>query len=393
MLPGQGSPCFPGPLRSFRLVILLLVLGWLAPASQASHKRKPMQIQLRWQLVAVADNPDQAPADEDLYFRRIKFRSNWWISDSLFHHFQFEVKNGDPYLEDAYLSFFPDEGWQPGERGGWNLRLGQFKNPLSRSLISSSSGLPFEDRPLAARVFAGSNLEKGNPGSLGKVFNHGVGRNPGVQVAYKWKLPQGRTLARLQVHGLQGVERSEFDPGHSFVSRLELYPLGDPGYRIGAYQIRRAPRLGLELSFFRDPGSHHVDLTGDGLRTHLDDQRRQVRNLGFHFTRHRFSANGEFFRQWYRPLTAGVPGGNSQGSYVHASWIFRPDRDEVSVRYSEVDPALEAAGDLQEELAFSLTRYFGKVTRKLVLSTSRVRDRARPGLDERRTTLNWFHQF
>lgn len=363
----------------------MIILGAPAPARCKSGERDPMQFQLRWQTVLQDRDRVRASDDQDLYFRRIKLRSNWWISDEVFHHFQFEAKDGMPYLEDAYLFYRP--------RNGWTLRLGQFKNALSRSLISSSSGLPFEDRPLAAKVFAGSNLQDSRSSKLGAEWNHGIGRMPGAQLAYKWKQANGRTLARIQLHGLQGATRSEFEAGHSFVARTEIYPLGDPGYRIGAYKRVRAPRLALELSFFRDPSSHYVDLNGDGMKTHLDDQRREVRNLGFHYSQSRFSATGEFYRQWYRSLTAGVAAGDSDGFYLHASWLYRPHRDEVSLRYSEVDPLDGVGFDLQREVSLSLARYFGRTPRKLALTHTRVRDEARPRLDESRLSLNWSYEF
>jgi hypothetical protein len=340
-----------------------------------------MQMELRWQAVYQYQDRLLKADRDDLFFRRFKLRSNWWISKQLFHHFQFEAKDGDPYLEDAYLLFKPTRGWK--------VRAGQFKNPISRSLISSSSVLPFVDRPLAAKVFAGANLEDRKPSKLGSLYNHGIGRNPGLQVSHRWQGRSRRSQAKLSVQVQQGVRRSQFDEGHSYATRLELYPLGDPGYRVGAYQRKRDPRLALELSFFRDPGTRFVDLNRDGLKTHLDEQRRQVSNLGFHYSQRRFSATGEFLRQWSRPLTTGQAGSSSDGYYVQASWLFHPEGGEVSLRHGQVDPLQGFRGDLQRETTISVARYFGKTTRKLALVHNRLRDEARPWLDESRISLSW----
>lgn len=308
--------------------------------------------------------------------RRARLVGRWDHNRFLRTGFEFDLRAQDKFLDYVLR-------WRSTD--AFRIWLGQFKTPVSRSILSSSSALAFIDRSLATEIFFDDNPAAPGTNTRTAVGNLGVGQAPGVQI---WGDLDPRKNKRLRyyAHFTRGLERNRLGDSWVTALRLELQPHGDAGFQETTYRIREL-RWSLDLGVHHAPGFTGLDLNRDGLKTRRDRQDRTIWTVGGVVRHHRIRIQGEAMRQHANPDSPALPTIRSRGGYAHVSWLLHPKRWQLAARWSGLRPDEIRADQDRHERTLSLTRYLGSRSTKLIGEWRRQWDEARPNRSERLTRL------
>jgi hypothetical protein len=302
--------------------------------------------------------------------RRARMLGQWDHSPWLRTAFQFDMRTNRPTPLDWVLR------WR--NHDSFRVWVGQFKAPVSRSILSSATNLSFVDRSLAVSTFLEANPVGANARGIARLPGHGLGRAPGIQVWGDLD-PKENSRLRYYVHATPGLRRNRFGSEWAGSVRLELQPRGDTGFQETTYR-NRPFRWSLDAGVHVAPGYGEVDMDGDGLRSALDDFDRSLWTLGGALRYRRLRVQGEMLGQRLEPRAP-----------AQASWLLKVRRWQLATRFSEVTPDTTREDQDRHEWTAAVTRYIGTRARKWMLEWRRRRDEALASRSERLVRL--FFQF
>ena len=264
--------------------------------------------------------------------RRAKTELHGWVwKKTLTYELQLSWAGPEPGastqtpLEDLVLT------WDASGNGRLRIRGGQFKVPLGRQEMTTSSGLQFVDRDILSGEFTrGRDLGLQVDGFLGRrrleyaagVFNG----NPASRLGNDNEAFQYN--ARVVFHPFGVVRYSESD----FESRMP--PEGVAAEHPG----RRRPLIAVGVQ------AEHNDLHGAGSR--VNDYRTTILGGEVVVKYRGLSVFGEYFGRNREPETG--PSFRSDGWHAQAGYFLLRDRLEAAARYARYDPSPAADDDVKE---------------------------------------------
>lgn len=194
------------------------------------------------------------------------------------------------------------DAWYKHESSeSFGIKVGQFKTPFSRQLLTSSGRLQFADRALATDALGFDSRDLGV--EVSGAFNGG-------RVQYAGAITNG-----------DGPNSLNQDNKMAFWGRLSFNPTGDYGYSEGDYEHRSemASTLGAAVHYTQDD---IVD--ADVLRFNIDGG---IKTNGF-------ALQAEFYSTKVEP--DGVDSITTNGVYAQAGYFVKPEKAELVARWSRV---------------------------------------------------------
>jgi phosphate-selective porin OprO and OprP len=214
----------------------------------------------------------------------------------------------DTPLEDGYLQ------WDASKKGAFMVRMGQFKVPLGRQEMSTSSGLQFVERSILS-------------------FEFTRGRDIGVEV--RGRIANDKLEYRAGMFNGNPASRLENDnTKFQYNARLSLQPFGPVAYRESDLETKDRPLLAVEAEFESN------NLHG---ATNANDLDTTILGTALVFKYKGFSLYGEYFDRERKPETG--PTFKSNGFIVQSGLFLIRDHFEVAVRYASFDPTDQVGGN------------------------------------------------
>ena len=215
--------------------------------------------------------------------------------------------------------------------GRFRIRGGQFKVPLGRQEMTTSSGLQFVDRDILSGEFTrGRDLGLQVDGLVaGRKLEYAAGvfnGNPASRLGNDNQAFQYN--ARVVFHPFGFVRYSESD----FESRLP------PEGVAAEHPERRRPLIAVGLQ------AEHNDLHGAGSR--VNDYKTTIVGGEVVVKYRGLSVFGEYFGRERDPETG--PSFRSDGWHAQAGYFLVRDRLEAAGRYARYDPSPAADDDVKE---------------------------------------------
>lgn len=241
-------------------------------------------------------------------------------------------------LEDLVLT------WDFGNDGRYRLSGGQFKVPLGRQEMTTSSGLQFADRDILSGEFTRGR-------DIGIQLD---GRLAGDRIEYAAGIFNGNPASRL------GNDNEAFQ----YNARVVWSPFGRVRYSESDFESRRAPRrmlLAVGLS------AEHNDLHGAGTR--VNDYATTIVAGDVVFKSRGLFLFAEYFARDRDPETGGSF--RSDGWHAQAGYFLLRDRLEAAARYARYDPS-EAADDDVSETGGVVNVYFNRHALKVQTDFRRI---------------------
>ena len=282
-------------------------------------------------LLVGAENPGESKGS--FRIRRAKTEFHGWVwRRNLTYELQLSWAGPEPGastqtpLEDLVLT------WDFNGDGRVRLSGGQFKVPLGRQEMTTSSGLQFVDRDILSFEFTRGR-------DVGLQLD---GRVMGGKLEYAAGIFNGNPASRL------GNDNQAFQ----YNARVVLNPFGRVRYSESDFESRRSPRgvllaVGLSLE--------HNDLHGAGSRVNdfkttivAGDVVLKTRGLfafAEYFARNRDPETGDSYR--------------ADGWHAQAGYFFLRDRLEAAARYARYN-ASDAADDTVSETGGVVNVYFNR---------------------------------
>jgi hypothetical protein len=218
-------------------------------------------------------------------------------------------------LEDLLLT------WDFRGDGRFRLTGGQFKVPLGRQEMTSSTYLQFVDRDILSGEFTRGR-------DVGIMLD---GLLAGGKVEYAAGMFNGNPASRL----------GNDNQAYQYNARVVFQPLGPVRYSESDFESRLAPRrplvaFGLQVE--------HNDLHGAGSR--VNDYSTTIVGGDVVFKLRGLSAFGEYFGRNRDPETG--PSFRSDGWHAQAGYFILRDRLEAAVRYARFDASAGPDDDVKE---------------------------------------------
>lgn len=242
-------------------------------------------------------------------------------------------------LEDGYIQ------WDASKRGAFQIRVGQFKVPLGRQEMSTSSGLQFVERSFLS-------------------FEFTRGRDVGLQVS-------GRVADdKLEYHAgmFNGNPASRLENDNSkfqYNGRVSYQPFGPVRYRESDFETTDKPLLAIDAEFESN------DLHG---ATNANDLNTTIFGGALMFKYRGFSIFGEYFDREREPEDG--PSFKSNGWIVQSGVFLVRNRLEVAFRWAGWDPTDRIAGNDQRELGGALNYFVREHALKFQADYRELRDDA-----------------
>jgi phosphate-selective porin OprO and OprP len=204
-------------------------------------------------------------------------------------------------LEDFVLN------WDASKDQRFQISMGQFKVPLGRQELTSSSRMQFADRDILSNEFT-------------------RGRDVGVQL---WGLlGKGKVEYRAGIFNGNPASRLDNDNGkYQFNARLMFQPWGDVRYSESDFESRDKPLLAVAGQW------EHNNLAG---ATNADDLDTRILGADVVFKYRGIFLFAEYFGR-HRQAEAG-PAFDSNGFHAQLGYFLIRDRLEVAGRWAGYDP-------------------------------------------------------
>jgi len=223
-------------------------------------------------------------------------------------------------LEDGYLQ------WDASKKGAFQIKIGQFKVPLGRQEMTTSSGLQFVERSFLSYEFTRGR-------DIGVQVSGRVAKN---KLEYHAGMFNGNPASRLE------NDNAKFQ----YNARLSFQPFGPVRYRESDFETKDKPLLAIDAEFESN------NLHG---ATNANDLDTTTLGAALMFKYRGFSLFGEYFDRDRRPEEG--PSYKSNGFIVQSGMFLVRDRVEVAFRWAGWDPTDQVAGNDQRELGGALN-YF-----------------------------------
>jgi phosphate-selective porin len=274
-----------------------------------------------------------------------------WLRYNVAYELSRTSGESDNKIKDAYL--------EVAHHRAAVVRAGQYKLPFGMQELVADTDLHFVERSIATSRFAPS-------------------RDTGVQVSGTFR--DRRLGYAAGVFNGSGESRRQEDDSLLWAGRVWWDPFGELKLSEAALGGDPEPRLHLGLAV---RSGEAIRGGTPGVATSPDDQR--ALGLEAAWKQGPWFAAGEWFRQTderRNPLEG--PDVRSRGWYLQAGWLVVPERFELALRLSGIDPDRSAAGDRVGEARLALNLYLQGHRLKLSTDLGRVRyEPLAPGRGER----------
>ena len=254
--------------------------------------------------------------------RRAKTEFHGWVwRKNLTYELQLSWAGPEPGastqtpLEDLVLT------WDFGGHGRFRLSGGQFKVPLGRQEMTTSSGLQFADRDILSGEFTRGR-------DVGLQLD---GRVMDGKLEYAAGIFNGNPASRL------GNDNQAFQ----YNGRVVFTPFGRVRYSESDFESRRSPRgmllavgLSAEVNDLHGAGSRINDFKTTIVAGDVVFKTRGLFLFGEYFARNRNPETGDSFR--------------SDGWHAQAGYFLLRDRLEAAARYARYDASAAPDDDVKE---------------------------------------------
>ncbi len=251
----------------------------------------------------------------------------------------------DRPLEDGYIN------WDASKTGAFMVRVGQFKVPLGRQEMTTSSGLQLVDRSILTFEFTRGR-------DIGVQFH---GRVANDKLEYRAGIFNGNPASRIE------NDNTKFQ----YNVHLSYQPFGEVAYREPDFESGDKPLLAIEGEF------EHNDLHGS---TNATDLKTVILGAAVVFKYKGFSFFSEYFSRTRTPEEGEA--WDSPGFIVQSGYFLKRDTLEVALRYATWDPNKDIADNNREEVPVGLNYYFLKHRFKLMGDFRELRNKDRGSKDQ-----------
>jgi phosphate-selective porin OprO and OprP len=255
-------------------------------------------------------------------------------------------------LEDALIT------WDASKKETFQVTFGQFKVPLGRQEMTSSSRLQFADRDIFSFEFSRGR-------DLGLEFNGMLSKK---RLSYMLGVFNGNAASRL------GNDNSKFQ----YNARVMFEPWGAVGYSEGDFESKDKPLLAVAGQFEQNNLAYTSNVS-DNLKTTIWGADVVFKYKGF-------SLWAEYLARDRKPQPSGSvePGQspfptvafNSNGWHGQAGYFLKRDVFEVAMRYATYDPTDRTANNDRTEVGGALNYFINKHFLKLQADFRQLEDKA-----------------
>jgi phosphate-selective porin OprO and OprP len=243
-------------------------------------------------------------------------------------------------LEDFILN------WDASKDRRFQVAMGQFKVPLGRQELTSSSRMEFADRDLLSNEFT-------------------RGRDVGVQL---WGLlGKGKVEYRAGIFNGNPASRLDNDNDkYQFNARLMFQPWGDVRYSESDFESRGKPLLAVAGQW------EHNNLAG---ATNADDLNTRILGADVVFKYRGLFVFAEYFGRHRKAETG--PAFDSNGFHAQVGYFLLRDRLEVAGRWAGYDPTDVIPDNDRTEVGGVVNYFFNRHNLKLTADFRKLDDDSR----------------
>ena len=255
-------------------------------------------------------------------------------------------------LEDALIT------WDASKKETFQVTFGQFKVPLGRQEMTSSSRLQFADRDIFSFEFTRGR-------DLGLEFN---GKLSKKRLSYMLGVFNGNAASRL------GNDNAKFQ----YNARVMFEPWGAVGYSEGDFESKDKPLLAVAGEFEQNNLAYASNVS-DNLKTTIWGGDVVFKYKGF-------SLWAEYLARDRKPQPVGsvdpsqapfsTVAFNSNGWHGQAGYFLKRDVVEVALRYATYDPTDRIANNDRTEVGGALNYFINKHFLKLQADFRQLENKA-----------------
>ena len=239
-------------------------------------------------------------------------------------------------LEDALIT------WDVSRKEEFQITFGQFKVPLGRQEMTSSSRMQFVDRDIFSFEFTRGR-------DLGLELNGVVAKD---RLSYMVGVFNGNAASRL------GNDNSKFQ----YNARVMFEPWGHVGYSEGDFESRDKPLFAVAAQFEQNNQAYTSNV-GDNLDTTVWGGDVVFKYKGF-------SVWAEYLARDRKPQPVGstdpsqapfaTQSFNSNGWHGQAGYFLKRDVLEVAMRYATYDPSDRVKDNDRKEIGGALSYFINR---------------------------------
>ncbi len=338
-LPGYDRPT-PKPTPP------AFTVSWKDGKTTIESKSARLDLSNRLQVRFTQEMPEVGDDVGSFRIRRMKTKMEGWVyAKDLTYELQLNWPDTANPLEDANVNYDFTNG-----KKEFQLKAGQYKVPFGRQELTSSGSQEFVDRSAVANEFA-------------------RGRDLGVQV---WGTPLGGKLDwRVGIFNGNGrtVSRNDNDK-YQTNARLTFQPFGDVKYSEGDFESTDKPLVAIAAQY----ESNERPIAAAGTTpAHSADREILGGDVVFKFKG--FFLFGEFFDA-STDRSGTVSDFDHDGWNVQAGYFVIPQKLEVALRLSQLDPNTDRDDDEREERGAALGYFFNKHNHKLQADFRQLENKA-----------------
>ncbi|HET6372987.1 MAG TPA: porin [Candidatus Polarisedimenticolia bacterium] len=303
-------------------------------------------------------DPNNHESKGSFRIRRGRTKVDGWIySKDLTYGLEMDWADSGNILLEAGLNYDVSHG-----RKLFQIQGGQFKTPVSRQFLTSSTALQFVDRSIVTAEFT-------------KEYDIGMqlwGQTPGGKLEWRGGLFNGADRNKTA----NDNDKFEFD------GRVTWNVLGDVKYSESDFESTDKPLLAVAVKYYNN------NMQG---ATAGDDLARQVYGADLSFKFKGLSVLGEFYQRKSQPEVS--IDFDSTGYYAQVGYFIYKRHVEVALRHAMIDPrdnTVDSAGlqvatianDHRIERGVAVNWFMNKHSLKLQTDYIQVEDELRDRTDD-----------
>ncbi|MGE0456028.1 MAG: porin [Vicinamibacteria bacterium] len=355
---GGASPVEPDDeARSEQAARGGVFVGWKDGRTRLQSKNALLELHNRVEFRWTESDPDDdfrlpgtaeaGDAKGSFRVRRAKTElAGWFWVPELTYELQLSWAGPEPGastdtpLEDLVLSY------DVSKKSTFAVTFGQFKVPLGRQEMTSSSKLQFCDRDILSGEFSRGR-------DVGVMLDGTVAKG---KLSYAAGIFNGNPASRIE------NDNSKYQ----YNAHLLFQPWGEVGYSEGDFESTDRPLLALGAQFENNDLANATNATD--FDTTIFGAELVLKYRGF-------SAFAEYFWREREPETGASFGSN--GYHVQAGYFLKRDKLELAFRYASYDPTDAVAGDDRTEIGGAVNYFIHRHTLKLQSDYRQLEDKGR----------------
>lgn len=317
------------------------------------------RIQLRYTSEDLDTNsPTGGPERDSFRVRRAETKlEGWAYTTDLTYEAELNWADTTNSLQDLNINYDFTKG-----KKAFMFKAGQFRVPFGREELTSSGSQQFVERTNVSAAFA-------------------RGRDIGVQI---WGTPhEGRLDWRVGVFNGNGRNATRNDNDDlQLNARLQWSPFGDTKLSMSDFESSDKPLLSVAVDY--ESNVREIAAAGS-TAAHQNEQTIMGYDAMFKFKG--FSLFGEVFqRENDRSILSDF---DDEGYTLQAGYFIIPQKFEVALRVSELDPNTDRDNDARSEDAVAVNYFFNKHAHKLQFDYRQLEDEARANSDDKEIRLQY----